>query len=116
MSKKLVVNKNEINIESIYPYRYDYGKGKEVLRIQISENSHTFEEIKSVLKDCKYIIAYYEDEALKIEYENYSVDFNSQYQDGVYNIEITRLSQQEQDIEALNTAVMELAEIIGGAE
>lgn len=116
MTKKIIVNKQELIVEELYPFRYDYGKGKEVLRIKISEVNHSFEEIKDTLKNCKNTIEYYIDGELKNEYENYSVDFNCQYQDGIYSIEVTRLSQQEQDIESLNVAVMELAEIIGGAE
>lgn len=112
--KQIKVNDVLLTVVDLYPYRYDYGKGKEVLKIRISEENHSFEEIKGLLKACIYPIEYLENDVLKNVYENYSVDFNCQYNNGIYSVEITRKSQQEQDIEALNGAILEIAELLGG--
>jgi hypothetical protein len=121
MNKQLKVNDVVISVANTYPYRYDYGKGKQVLRIEIKEEECTFEKIKEVLKNCTSTIQYYESETdkdftLKNEYENYSQEFNCQYENGIYSVEITRLSDTEQDIKALSSAVGDLALAIGGAK
>ena len=112
MSKKLVINNNEINVESIYPYRYDYGKGKEVLRIEVLETNHSFDEVKVLENTDNDAIEYYEEEEKKNEYTGYCKDFSCNYQDGKYSIEITRLSEQDLKIEELERKLAENTEII----
>lgn len=116
--KQLRIKETVLIIDNVYPFRYDYGKGREVLRIDILEKDHSFEEIKSVLKDCKDTISHYEqvDESeeyvLKNNYDNYSIDFNCQYNAGTYGVEITRKSDQEIRLELLENAFTEL--LLGG--
>lgn len=112
--KQLKIEQTVLKVNNVYPYRYDYGKGKEVLRIEISEEQHSFAEIKEVLEDCTSTIKYFENDEFKIDYEDYSLDFNCQYNNGIYSIEITRISQQERDIETLNGAILDIAEMLGG--
>lgn len=112
MSKKIVVNSNELIVEEFYPFRYDYGKGKEVLRIKIAENNHSFEEVRVLENTGNQTIEYYEDEEKKNEYTGYCKDFSCNYQDGKYSIEITRLSEQDRKIEELERRLAENTEII----
>lgn len=112
MSKRLIINKNEINVESVYPFRYDYGKGKEVLRIGINETNHLFDELKVLENTDNQSIEYFEEEEKKNEYTGYCRDFSCNYQDGKYSIEITRLSEQDRKIEELERKLAENTEVI----
>lgn len=103
-NKKIVIGNRELICNDIYPYRYDYGKGKEVLRISIIESNHTFDDIRSILKDCPYEIEYYIDDELKNVYEHYSRDFNCSYKDGIYSVEITRIDELERRMKHLESA------------
>ena len=94
MIKKIKFGDNEIIVKSLYPYRYDYGKGKEVLKITISEDDASFDDIKK-LKGFEDPIYYYEADNLKQPYEYYSVDFSCQYSNGEYSVELTRLSETD---------------------
>ncbi|BCN32058.1 hypothetical protein [Anaeromicropila herbilytica] len=118
MTKQLRIGETKLTVTNVYPYRYDGGKGKQVLRIDIQESAHDFATIKSALANQTTTIGYYESEndtnfTLKNEYENYCLDFNCQYSNGIYSVEITRLSDTEQDIKALSSAVADLASAIG---
>ena len=92
-------------VSNLYPYRYDYGKGNEVLRIDIPETSASFDDIKK-LDGFDEPIYYYENDMLKQPYEHYSVDFSCQYQNGTYSVELKRLNETER-------LVKKLAEEIG---
>lgn len=123
MKRQIRIGTTSFDANNVYPYRYDYGKGKQVLRIELQGDLYTFEAIKTALDNCTQTIEYYESMddtvggyVLKNEYANYSLDFNCQYANGVYSVEITRLTEQEQDIEALNTAVSDLALMLGGVQ
>lgn len=110
--KKLVIGSKELIVESVYPFRYEYGKGKEVLRIEILEKNHTFSEVKILNNADNQAIEYYEDEEKKNEYTGYCKDFSCNYQDGKYSIEITRLSEQDRKIEELERKLAENTEVI----
>nr|WP_294490752.1 hypothetical protein [uncultured Anaerosporobacter sp.] len=111
MSKRLIINRNEINVESVYPYRYDFGKGKEVLRVEILESNHNFDDVKVLANINNQAIEYWEEEK-KNEYTGYCKDFSCNYQDGKYSIEITRLSEQDLKIEELERKLAENTEVI----
>lgn len=101
--KKIKFGENELIISNIYPYRYDYGKGKEVLRVEISEEKATFEDIKKLEGvDTFY---YYENGTLKQPYENYSADFSCQYANGIYNVELKRLDKTERLVQKLSKEI-----------
>lgn len=119
MVKKLVIGSIELIVDNIYAYRYDYGKGKEVLRIEISETSHTFDDIKILVNADNKTIIYYEDDVKKCEYTNYCSDFSSNYINGIFSIEITRLSELEMEVIALKNqlklnqiAISEVSDIV----
>lgn len=109
---KIVVNAKEYTVESVYPYRYDYGKGKEVLRISILESNHAFEEVKLLANTANHTISYYEEESLKNEYTGYCKDFSCNYTEGVYSIEITRMSESDIKIAELENKISELESIV----
>lgn len=122
MANKVVVNSKELIVEEFYPFRYDYGKGKEVLRIKIAESNHTFDEVKALdnsgLEECP-VIEYWEDGMKKNDYTGYNVDFSSNYLDEngtkIFSIEITRqgstevkLARVESDLADANTTIGDL--------
>lgn len=112
MSKRLIINRNEINVESVYPYRYDFGKGKEVLRVEILESIHNFNDVKVLANINNQAIEYWEDEEKKNEYTGYCKDFSCNYQDGKYSIEITRISESDLKIAELEKKLAENTEVI----
>lgn len=109
MANKIVVNKQELIVEEFYPFRYDYGKGKEVLRIKISEDNHSFEEIKALdntgAEECP-VIEYWIDDEKKNEYVGYNADFSSNYltenDSRIFSIEITRKGATELALDAVS--------------
>lgn len=112
MSNKIVIGSQELMVEELYPYRYDYGKGKEVLRVKISEANHSFEEVKSLANTDNQTVEYLENEEKKNDYIGYCKDFSCQYQDGVYSIEITRIGESDLKIAELEKQLSETNEII----
>lgn len=109
---KLVFDENEILVKDAYSYIYDYGKGKQVLRIRIIEGDVSFETILK-LKNNKTDIKYYilNDENNKFElkdiFTGYSYDFTSNYKDGEYSVEIMRQGKTELDVIELTKTVFE---------
>lgn len=101
--KKIKFNDTEIIVSNIYPYRYDYGKGKEVLRIEISEENATFDDIKKL--EGIETFYYYENDLLKQPYENYSADFSCQFSNGKYSVELKRLDKTERLVQKLSEQV-----------
>lgn len=110
--KKVIVNSKELIVQEVYPFRYDYGKGKEVMRIEISESNHNFDEVKALSNSDNQVIEYLEDEIKINEYTGYCKDFSCNYTDGKYSIEITRLSEQDLKIEELERKLAENTEVI----
>lgn len=108
MIKKIVVNSKEIVVENVYPFRYDYGKGKEVLRIEILESNHNFDEVKVLVNEDNKNIEYWEDGEKKNEYSGYCKDFSCNYQEGKYSIEITRMSETDLKIAELEKKITDL--------
>lgn len=110
--KKLVIGSKELIVESVYPFRYDYGKGKEVLRIEVLESNYTFDEVKVLSNTDNQVIEYYEDEEKKNEYIGYCKDFSCNYADSKYSIEITRESESDLKIAELEKKLAENTEVI----
>lgn len=106
MVKQLQVNSTVLVVESVYPFRYDFGKGKQVLRVMVKEENHSFADLV-LLKNCISNMDYLEDGALKITYTGYSLDFNCQYNEGVFSVEVTRQSEEAARIDLLETALNE---------
>lgn len=106
--KQLKIGETTLTVENVYPFRYDYGQGKQVLRISVLEENHSFTDLM-ILKNCEADIEYLEDEVSKIIYSNYSLDFNCQYNAGIFNIEITRKTDELIRLEALERAFSQLS-------
>lgn len=104
ITKKIKFGENELIVSNLYPYRYDYGKGKEVLRIDISEENASFDDVKK-LDGCEEPIYYYENDMLKQPYEYYQLDFSCQYSNGTYSLELTRLNETERLVQKLKEEV-----------
>ena len=110
----------EIEVISLMPYSYDYGKGEKVLRIEVSAESIGFGELRGLLENNTEPIEYFEGETLVCEYVGYGV-FEAQYKDGVYHVELHKASIVEQMTalltanERLNTALVALDEANGKA-
>jgi|GEM_PF-6732418 len=108
MAKQIKINETTLTVEQLYPFRYDYGKGKEVLRVDVLESNHSFDEVKVLSNSDNHVIEYFEDDVKKNEYTGYCRDFSCNYQDGKYSIEITRLSEQDRKIEELERKLAEM--------
>lgn len=107
--RKIIFNDIEMIVEDAYAYIYDYGKGKTVLRIRVSESNATFDDILK-LKDLDADISYYiqnretDEYELKDVYSGYTYDFTANYAKGEYNIEITRQGKTELAVSQLEAA------------
>lgn len=112
MVKQIKINETKLTVEQLYPFRYDYGKGKEVLRVDVLESNHSFDEVKVLSNSDNHVIEYFEDDVKKNEFTGYCKDFSCNYQDGKYSIEITRLSEQDRKIEELERKLEENTEVI----
>ncbi|SHM81996.1 hypothetical protein SAMN02746066_03421 [Anaerosporobacter mobilis DSM 15930] len=110
--KKIIINGTDLTVEQVYPYRYDFGKGKEVLRVEILESNHNFDDVKVLANIYNQAIEYWEDEEKKNEYIGYCKDFSCNYQDGKYSIEISRISESDLKIAELERKLAENTEVI----
>ena len=102
--KKIKFGDTELVISNINPYRYEYGKGKEVLRIEILDSNASFDDIKK-LDGNEDPIYYYENDTLKLPYEGYVYDFSCQYSEGKYSIELKRMDKTERLVQKLSEKV-----------
>lgn len=113
--KKIIIGKVELTVEDCYAYRYDLGKGKEVLRIKILEENHSHDEIVALKNPDNLAIEYWVDDEKKNDYEGYSADFSSNYirENGryLYSIEITRKSRTELELERLKSRFEEESKV-----
>lgn len=101
---------NRIKVASLYPYRYDYGKGRTVLRIDIPEANITLEQLAE-LKANTGAIEYYEDGVLKAQYEGYTADFTYSYANGSYSVELQRVGETEAEVIRLKEQLARVTEI-----
>lgn len=104
VERKLRVGDLELELRSIYPYRYDYGKGREVLRLEVDADKHNFSEILK-LKDNRTDMEHIEGGVLKNVYQGYYTDFSCQYSNSTYSVEITRCGDLEAKIRDLEKQV-----------
>lgn len=124
MVKTISVSGKILTIQQLYPYQYNYGEGKEVLRIDILKSDHSYADIESVLENPTTDITYNEDGAAVCPYKGYTRDFKCSYANGTFSVEITKVTQAELDIASLkenqaqsDQAIAELsAWIAGGAK
>lgn len=107
MTRKIIFNETEVLVSDCYPYRYE--NGKEVLRITTTES--TFEILKG-LDGYAETIQYFEDEVMKTEYSNYSIEFTCNYSAGTYSVELTRVGATEIKLQKTTDRIDELSATI----
>lgn len=104
----------EFEVKGIYPYLINPNQNKVVLRMTISEEDATYDDIYS-LKTCTGIIDQYDrtvtidpetqeevagEWTKKTTYENYnSGEISIAYQNGQYSVDLTRVGRYEQMVE-----------------
>ncbi len=108
MIKTITVGDTTLTVTDIYPYRYDFGQGKEALRMEINRADHGYADIETALEAPAGDILYKENGELMNAYKGYTRDFKCSYANGVYSVEIARVSQLELEVEALRGEVAEL--------
>lgn len=108
MIKTITVGDATLSVSDIFPYRYDFGHGKEVLQMKINRIDHGYADIESALESPAGDILYKEDGELMNAYKGYTRDFKCSYANGIYSVEISRVSQLELEVEALRSEVAEL--------
>ncbi len=106
--REISYGENRIKVTSLYPYRYDYGKGRTVLRIDIPEANITLEQLAE-LKANTGAVDYYEDDALKASYEGYTADFTYTYSNGNYSVELQHVGEMETELIALRKQLAQVA-------
>lgn len=109
MTKSIKIGEQSLTIQEIYPYRYNYGEGKEAIRLKIARVDHGYSEIEAVLEDPAGEIQYMEDGELVCTYTGYTRDFKCSYQSGMYDVELTRITALELKVEELEAQVAQLA-------
>lgn len=112
--KKIKFGDSEIIVKQAYPYRYDYGKGKQVLRIEILEENISLAQLEA-LKANGDAVEYYIDDALKARYEGYTADFSYGYANATYSVEMQRVGDVELAVQQ-NTADIEYLSMMSGVE
>ena len=108
MIKTIIAGNTTLTVSNIYPFCYNGGYGKEVLRMEIERINHGYTDIESALESPAGDILYKEDGELMNAYKGYTRDFKCSYENGVYSVEIARVSQLELEVEALRGEVAEL--------
>jgi len=77
----------ELPVISLRPYAYANGKNEKFLKIEVSADSTTFDELRALLEGNTEPIEYYEDDALMCEYNGYSA-FDCTYHEGKFTVEL----------------------------
>lgn len=77
----------ELQVISLRPYAYANGKNEKYLKIEVSANNTTFDELRALLEGNEEPIEYYEDDKLMSEYNGYS-GFDCTYREGVFVVEL----------------------------
>jgi len=105
MVKTVSVGTATLTVQQIYPYQYQFGEGKEVLRMDILKSDHDYTAISAALENPATDITYNEDGVAVLPYKGYTRDFKCSYAGGVFSVEITKVTQAELDIAALQASV-----------
>jgi len=110
--KTITINGIQLTVQNLYPYRYDYGKGIEVLRIDISRDDHGYPEIENALENPAGDITHFVDGEMVCVYKGYTRDFKCSYANRIYSVEITRITEMELKVAALEERVKSLEDEI----
>lgn len=115
----------QFEVPEIYPYTYDGGLGKLVLRIVVDPSTKTYEELFNLLNNNSVAISeIWEDETsgektLKAEYTGYNKDFKCFYNGdpeypNQYFIELTRKTATELQAEKNQSIIDSNAVMLAG--
>ena len=85
----IVTKGEELEVISLVPYAYTGGKNEKFLKVKVSAENITFDALRALFEGNEDPIEYYEDDALKCEYNGYS-SFECTYQDGVFTVELQK--------------------------
>ena len=105
MVKTITAGDKTLTVQQVYPYQYNFGEGQEVLRIDILKADHAYDEISAALENPTGDITYSEDGVAVCPYTGYTRDFKCNYANGLYSVEIGRVTQTELDVETLKSTV-----------
>lgn len=106
----VVINNQELEVIKLTPYAYMGGKGEKTLQIKVAAEVAGFDVLKELFDGATDAVKYYEDDELKCEYNGYS-DFECQYANGVFSIELKKGTLVDQ-VGALHTANEQLTKAI----
>ena len=112
MVKTITVGNKTLTVQQVYPYQYNFGAGKQVLRIDILKSDHGYDAIAAALESPAGDIVYIEDGAAVCTYKGYTRNFQCNYSSaaGLYSVEIDQVTQAELDITQLQTQVAALGQ------
>lgn len=108
MVKTIAVGGKTLTVQRVYPFQYQFGEGKEVLRIDVLKTDHDYTAIAAALEAPTDDIIYNEDSAAVCSYKGYTRDFRCAYANGIFSVEITRVTQAELDILTLKQQAAQL--------
>lgn len=90
--KKIVFGTTEVEVTNCYAFRYT--DDRVVLRFECPNATGVESNIR-LLESNTNPIQYFEDSELKVTYDNYLGDLTYNYINGVYSVELARLSAVE---------------------
>lgn len=97
-----------LEVTELYPYRYDYGKGKSVLRLQVPSKV-SFDTIQAFFSEVSDY-DYYENDCLKTVYTQYGADLDIHYKQPVSIVNVDDTVSQTQayyDVEIMRDPSLE---------
>ena len=103
--KTITVGTSSLTVQDVYAFQYNFGEGKEVLRVSILKADHDYATIAATLEAPATDIIYKEDSVEVCPYKGYTRDFKCAYANGTFSVEITKVTQAELDIKALQASV-----------
>lgn len=109
MANQIKIGNSVLTVTSLYPYQYNCGEGREVLRIEIARADHSYPEIEALLEAPAGDITYLEEGQVVTVYKGYQQDFRCSYANGSYQVEIARVSPLERKVAALEEQLAALS-------
>ena len=97
-------------------FAYTYNAMKTVLKLDIAEADHSYDEITE-LKKCEGKISYYEDDVLKSEYEGFNLGskgFIVNCAEGNFNVEMAQESSYSIRLDRIEATLDFVLEFLGG--
>jgi len=88
---------------NFYPFQYDMGAGKEVLRMDIPKAAHSYTEIETALECPDADIFYYENGEHVGIYKGYVRNFKCSFANGIFSVELTRITATERELAEVKT-------------